>query len=179
EAASVAGTEFVAAATAAAVEEPAEAVEMRCAVLARRGQFVQVCGSVDWPDGTLTARYGFRHALYREFLYDRILTSQRVRWHRQIGLRLETGYGPQAREMAVELAAHFVRGRDTERAVQHLQMAGAQAMQRSAYQEALRHLTQALELLATLPETPVRIRQELTLQMALAPVLMALKGYTA
>ena len=33
--------------------------------------------------------------------------------------------------------------------------------------------------MATLPETPARARQELDLQMALAPALMASKGYAA
>ncbi|HSF29816.1 MAG TPA: hypothetical protein VLK82_04990, partial [Candidatus Tectomicrobia bacterium] len=105
--------------------------------------------------------------------------SRRVRWHRQIGLRLETGYGPRAREVAAELAEHFVRGRDTERAVSYLQMAGTQAMQRSAHQAALQHFTQALELLGTLPATPVRTEQEIDLQLALGPALMVTRGWAA
>ena len=72
EAASVAGMEFVAAAVAAGMDVMVDTVEMQCAALARRGQFVQARGSVDWPDGTVTARYGFRHALYRDFLYERV-----------------------------------------------------------------------------------------------------------
>jgi DNA-binding winged helix-turn-helix (wHTH) protein/predicted ATPase len=179
EAASVAGTEFVTAAVAAGVDESVEAVEGRCAALARRGQFVQAHGVVDWPDGTVAARYGFRHALYREMLYERVPVSQRVRWHRQIGGRLETGYGVHAREMAVELAAHFVRGRDPARAVPYLQMAGGQAMQRSAHQAALQHFTQALELLATLPASPAHAQQEIALRIALGPALMAAKGWAA
>ena len=41
------------------------------------------------------------------------------------------------------------------------------------------HLTKGLELLATLPDTPARAQQELDLQMALGPALMATKGYAA
>jgi predicted ATPase len=37
-------------------------------------------------------------------------------------------------------------------------------------------LTKGIELLATLPETPIRIQQELDLQIALGPALMAIKG---
>ncbi len=40
-------------------------------------------------------------------------------------------------------------------------------MQRSAHAEALNHLTTGLELLNTLPDTPERAQQELTLQLAL------------
>ena len=45
--------------------------------------------------------------------------------------------------------------------------------------EAIAHLTKGLELLKTLPDTPERIQQELTLQLALGMPLMATKGYAA
>jgi predicted ATPase len=109
----------------------------------------------------------------------RVPVGRRVRWHRQIGRRLEAGYGPQVRELAAELAEHFVRGRDTERAVQYLRYAGEQATQRSAHQEALGHLTKGLELLATLPDTPQSAQQEFAMQLALGPVVMAIKGYAS
>lgn len=176
EAASVAGTDFVTATVAAGVDETVEAVELRCTALARQGQFLQVRGTVDWPDGTMLVCYRFLHALYRTILYDRIAIGQRIRWHRQLGAYLETAYGAQARTMAVELAEHFIRGRDTPRAVQYLAYAGEQALQRSAHQEAWHLLTQGLELLTTLPESPQRTQQELHMQIALGPVLMANKG---
>jgi hypothetical protein len=28
-------------------------------------------GIAEWPDGTISRRYGFRHALYQNVLYDR------------------------------------------------------------------------------------------------------------
>jgi predicted ATPase/DNA-binding winged helix-turn-helix (wHTH) protein len=179
EAASVAGSEFTAAAVAASLAQTDEAVEALCDALVRHEQFLQALPPLDWPDGTVTACYRFRHDLYREILYERVPVSRRVQWHRQIGQRLEAGYGAQARALAAELAAHFVRGRDPERAVQYLQYAGEQAVQRSAHQEALRHFTQGLELLRTLPESPARARQELDLQLALGPTLMAVKGQAA
>ena len=52
-------------------------------------------------------------------------------------------------------------------------------MQRSANAEAISHLTTALELLKTLPDTPERAQQELTLQITLGAPLMATKGYAA
>ena len=55
EAASVAGVEFTAAAVAAGLAQGVEAVEAVCDALAQRGQFVEVRGAVDWPDGTVTA----------------------------------------------------------------------------------------------------------------------------
>ena len=75
---------------------------------------------MEWPDGTVTAGYAFRHALYREILYARVPMSRRLRWHRLIGWRLEVGYGPRAREVAAGLAEHFVHGCGPVRAVRYL-----------------------------------------------------------
>lgn len=179
EAASVTGVEFAVAAVAAALAERVEEVEERCAALARRGQFIRVCGTDAWADGTVAGRYGFLHDLYREILYERVPMGRRVRWHRQIGCQLQAGYEPQSQERAVELAEHFVRGRDMACAVKYLHHAAEQAMQRSAHQEALQHLSQGLTLLATLPETSARDQQELDLQLALGQALSATRGFAA
>jgi predicted ATPase len=74
---------------------------------------------------------------------------------------------------------HFERGRDFQRAVRYLQYAGENALQRSAHPEALQHLTQGLALLATLPETPTRVQQELDLQVALGQAWSATKSHAA
>ncbi len=179
EAASVAGTEFSAAAVAAGVELEVDSVETRCETLSRRAQFVRSLGPEAWPDGTVAARYGFIHALHQEVLYNRIPAGRRMRWHSRIGMRLEAGHGENSREIATELAEHFVRGRDAPRAVRYLQHAGEIARQRSAYQEAIVHLTRGLEVLRMLPDTVERVRQELDLQTTLGLTYMAAKGYAA
>src|SRR5262249_20336747 len=153
-----------------------EAVEARCDALARRGQLLRALRVTDWPDGTVSAQYAFMHTLFQELLYERVPVSRRVRWHRQIGARLERGYGRQARELAVKLAEHFRRGRDPWRAMQYLQYAGENALRRSAHHEAMPHLHQGLALLLTLLETPERAQQELALLIILAAVLEDIKG---
>jgi predicted ATPase len=145
----------------------------------RREQFLQARGTTEWPDGAIAARYGFVHALYQEVLYEQLSASRRVRLHRQIGEREEQGYGERASEIAAELAVHFERGRDYERAVRYRQQAGQNAMRRNANQEAIDHFTKGLELLQTLPDTPARARQEVTLQLTLGAPLLATKGYAA
>ncbi|HKD40073.1 MAG TPA: hypothetical protein VKB87_07260, partial [Myxococcaceae bacterium] len=179
EAASVAGREFSVAVVAAATERPDEDVEARCDSLAKLGQFLTFCGTVDWPDGTVSARYAFTHDLYRETLYSRILPARRTCLHQRIGVRLEEGYGPNAREMAAELAVHFVEGRDARRAVQYLHYAAQQALARSAHREAIGHLSRALRLLESLPRGAERDQCELELLIALGASLLAAKGYTA
>src|SRR5262249_55098559 len=88
-------------------------------------------------------------------------------------------YGERAREIAAELAVHFEQGRDYPKAVQYLQQAGENAARRSAHQEAITHLTNGLELLKLLPDSPARVQQELRLLKRLGPTLVSLKGYAA
>jgi predicted ATPase len=62
-------------------------------------------------------------------------------------------------------------------AIPYWQKAGQRAIRRSANVEAVGHFTKGLELLQTLPGTPERTRQELTLQIALGGALIATKGF--
>jgi DNA-binding winged helix-turn-helix (wHTH) protein/predicted ATPase len=179
EAASVAGSTFAVAAVAAGVAQAPEALEARLTALVRQGRFLRARGTETWPDGTVTACYQFIHALYHEVVYARVSAGHRVRLHQQIGIRKEEGYGAQARQIAAELAVHFTRGHDAWRAVTYLHYAGENALQRSAYQEAIAYLTTGLEVLATLSETPTRVQQELDLRITLGPALVAIKGMAA
>ena len=179
EAASLAGSEFSAPVIAAVVTQATEDIEGRLAALAHHGQFIRAYSLVEWPDGTMAAGYSFRHDLYRETLYDRVPPSRQQRWHLQIGARKETGYGAQAREIAAELAVHFERGRDADRALRYLRHAADNALRRFAYPDAITHLTKALALLAVLPETPEHAQRELDVQLALGPAFVAAKGMAA
>ncbi|WP_143302326.1 tetratricopeptide repeat protein, partial [Candidatus Entotheonella palauensis] len=178
EAASVAGATFCAEAVAAGMAQPTDSVESQCDTLARRGHFLRANGVEEWPDGSLTARYTFIHTLYQEVLIDRIPPSRLIRLHRHIGIRKESGYGQQARDIAAELAVHFRYSRDIERAVQYLRDAAQNALQRSAHQEAILHLRTGLELLPTLPDSPLWRQHELAMRTALGPALIATQGYT-
>jgi predicted ATPase len=151
----------------------------RCATWAQRGQFLHAEDAETWPDGTITARYAFRHALYQEVVYERISSGRLVRLHYQLGIRKEAAYGRRVAEIAAELAVHFIRGRDPQLAIRHLLMAGENALQRSAHQEAIVHLTTGLELLDAIPDIPGRIEQELAFRIHLGPVLLAARGFGA
>jgi DNA-binding winged helix-turn-helix (wHTH) protein/predicted ATPase len=179
EVASVAGREFSAAAVAAGPDYRVEEMEARYAALARRGHFIQTSGTEAWPDGMITARYGFTHDLYQQVAYQRLGATQRVRLHRQLARRLETAYGPRVSELAAELAWHCEQGRDHARAIPYLQQAAATAVRRHAHQEAIDSLQRALALLATLSDTPERLQQELHMHVALGGPLMATKGQAA
>ncbi|MFY9572887.1 MAG: AAA family ATPase [Blastocatellia bacterium] len=179
EAASVAGAEFSTLAVVAGLGEDQALVEARCDVLARQRQFIQDCGVQELPNGEVVTRYGFIHALYQNVLYERVSASSRVQLHRRIGTEGEQLYGERAREIAAELAMHFERSSNYNRAVKYLQQAAENAMRRFAYQEAVGLARRGLELIGRLPDTPQRARQELWLHLTLGVPLIATQGYAA
>ena len=179
EAASVVGEEFAVAAVAAGVQGAMEAVEAQCEAVAAQRHFLDDTGWTVWPDGTRSGSYRFQHALYRQVLYEGLGTMRCVQLHGRIGARLEEGYGAQAGEIATQLALHFERGGEVQRAVHYLQQAGDTATRRNAYHEARTALTKGLALLATLPESPARAQHELRLLLTLGELLRITKGMGA
>jgi DNA-binding winged helix-turn-helix (wHTH) protein/predicted ATPase len=176
EGGSVAGAEFVVASVAAGLPLAPDTVEAVCERLARQGQVLDDRGLVEWPDGTVSGRYGFRHALYQEVLYQRLGAGRRARLHRLIGGREAAGYGARAGERAAALAMHFERGQDAPQAVPYLQQAAVNALTRGAYQEAIAHLSRGLEVLQTLPDTPEHRRLELRVHLTLGPAVIVTQG---
>jgi predicted ATPase len=127
----------------------------------------------------LEATYTFKHALVRDAAYQSLLRSRRRQLHSRVAKVLETEF-PELAEAEPELLAWHYTGADLkEQAVRYWQRAGQRAVERSAHLEAIAHLGQGLEVLASLPETPERIQQELALQTALGPALMAARGQGA
>jgi class 3 adenylate cyclase/predicted ATPase len=125
------------------------------------------------------ARYLFKHALIQDAAYASLLKSTRQRVHQQTAQLLETRF-PEVVETQPELVAyHCTEAGQDEAALRYWQRAGQHALQRSAHVEAIAHLTQGLAVLTTLPETPECLQQELDLQVALGPALMATKGFSA
>jgi DNA-binding winged helix-turn-helix (wHTH) protein/tetratricopeptide (TPR) repeat protein len=179
EAASVVGDEFAVTAVAAALQADESAVEDACAQLASQGPFIVDTGIAEWPDGSVSGRYRFRHALYRRALYEGTVAARRVALHARIGRREEAGFGSRAPEHAAELAMHFSRGCLYPRALRFHELAAASALDRHAASEAVLHLGAALEALAHTPEGEERARRELDLAATRATLLMANQGYAA
>jgi tetratricopeptide (TPR) repeat protein len=179
ETAAVSGVEFAAAAAASDGPGSVEAVEGRCAALARHGRFLRAAAPVAWPDGTVSLGFRFAHDLHRTVLYDRIPAGRRARLHAAVADRLERAYGTAAAGHAGELAAHLLAGQQHARAVPYLQAAAIQALGRSAPRETIQHLRALLEALPRLPEGPARDQAELHAQMTLGPALVASRGFAS
>jgi len=122
------------------------------------------------------ATYLFKHALIQETAYQSLLRSTRQQHHQRIAQVLEAHF-PESCETQPELLAHhYTEAGLSAQAIPYWQRAGQRAIERSAYPEALAHLSKGLEVLRTLTDTPARAQQELGLQIALGQTWMAAKG---
>jgi len=125
------------------------------------------------------ATYLFKHSLIRDTAYESLLKSRRQQYHQQIAQALEERF-PEISQTQPEIVAHhYTAAGLNQQAVPYWHRAGQQAVQRSANVEAISHLTQGLELLKSLPDTPERIQQEFALQITLGPALVVTRGYAA
>jgi class 3 adenylate cyclase/predicted ATPase len=123
--------------------------------------------------------YLFKHALLEDALYNSLIKSKRQQHHRRIGEVLEAGF-PQTVETQPELLGHhFTEAGQTEKAIGYLFKAGQRSRERSAFCEAIGHLTKGLALLGTLEKTPERDERELQFLTALGPAYIAARGYAA
>jgi len=173
EVAAVAGAEFPIVAVAAGLEQDVRRIEEQCEELERRHQFLRATSVNTLPNGIVTARYGFTHALYQEVLYHRVAAGRRVRLHQLIGERGEQVYGELASEVASELAMHFEQGHDYRRAVKYLLQAAQNHSLRYANREAVAYLSRALDLLERWPEAEqIEARIAVIEQMGLARLAM-------
>jgi len=123
--------------------------------------------------------YIFKHALTQEVAYNSVLMERRRQLHERTAAALETLYASSIEEHLAELAHHYGRSGNPDKAVQYLTRAGQQAMNRSAFAEAQAQLQQGLEWIKKLAESPERDSRELELASTLTQVLLITKGFTA
>ena len=125
------------------------------------------------------SEYLFKHALTQDVAYGTVLQERRKTLHERTGQAMEGLYRTSVSDHYSELAHHYSRSENAEKAVEYLSLAGHQAVQRTANNEAIGHFTTAIELLQTLPDSPSRSQHELALQVALGVPLMATKSWAA
>jgi predicted ATPase len=120
--------------------------------------------------------YTFKHVLTQEVTYQSLLRQTCQQYHARIAQVLEAQFPTVALAQPEVVAQHYTEAGLAEQAIPYWQRAGEQASDRSAYLEAISHFTTGIELLKTLPETPERIQQALTLHIALGAALQMPKG---
>ncbi|HLX38757.1 MAG TPA: adenylate/guanylate cyclase domain-containing protein [Candidatus Binataceae bacterium] len=122
--------------------------------------------------------YVFKHALTQEVAYDSVLTDRRKLIHEKTALALESMYAPpQIEEHLPELAFHFSRSANVEKAFDYLFRAGVQARANSAYSEAVDTLRHAREMLRLMPEDALRDAREIRILVMLGQAIASMRGY--
>jgi tetratricopeptide (TPR) repeat protein/regulation of enolase protein 1 (concanavalin A-like superfamily) len=91
--------------------------------------------------------YAFKHALTQEATYQGILERRRREFHHQVAFGIERLYGERLEEYYEELAHHYSKSADAEKAVEYLLKAGDKAKRSYANESAITHFNKALELL--------------------------------
>ena len=125
------------------------------------------------------SRYVFRHALIQNTAYQSLLKRTRQRYHRQIGEVLENQFTDIVSAQPELVAHHYTEAMLSTQAIPFWQQAGHKATQASANIEAVQHLTNGLQLLESLPDTPERMQRELSLLLTLGAPLIATQGYAS
>lgn len=168
----VIGKEFSLSLIQRVVSQPEEQLQPLLARL-EAGEFIYERPA--FPD----TEYMFKHALTQEVAGSSLLTEERTALHQRTAQAIEALFQHQLKDHYSELARHYSLSGNEPKAVEYLQCTGQQAVQRSAYHEAIRHLNAALELLQRQPDSPERARQELTLRLAIGPALIAARGFAS
>jgi tetratricopeptide (TPR) repeat protein len=100
-----------------------------------------------WP----TLEYRFHHVLIQEAAYRRLVPDRRRELHRRAADALEHRSPERLAESYGVLAFHYERAGDAAAAVRYHRLAGDAARSAHALDEAARHYTSGLDLLAAVP----------------------------
>jgi tetratricopeptide (TPR) repeat protein len=159
-AAAILGPEFDLAPLEAVLGESPEQVLDTVEPAVRAGVVREVAGAL--------RRWTFSHALVREALHDALTPAERAQLHRRAGEALERVGRADVDALLPELAHHFyeaARGGDPAKAAHYGQRAGSAALDRAAYEEAVRHFERARHAAALVPGND---RQRLAILVGLA-----------
>lgn len=91
------------------------------------------------------SRFKFNHALIQNYLYQQLSQSERRLLHGKVAAALESCYGEQVDEFAVQLAHHYSSAGDDGRALHYFPRAAENAQSVYANADARIHYTRAIE----------------------------------
>lgn len=124
-------------------------------------------------------RFVFKHALIQDVAYQSLLRTTRQRYHADIAAALERGVAGGTEGHPEIVARHLDAAGLSARALPYWRKAGELAVAQSAHQEAIAHLSRAIETTAALDAPDERARTELELQITIGVPLAATLGYGA
>ncbi|WP_347907197.1 AAA family ATPase [Pseudomonas grandcourensis] len=160
--AAVCGAEFRIETVSLALERDLASVAHTCEELIRE-QVWLIRSRATEVEETAEQPYSFRHALFRQVLYDRTPRSLRTHLHRQVGAALERERTVGVPVAASELAMHFDRARQPMIALRYYAEAAEAALLHFSPELSYGLTERALVLLMQAPEGMERDALEITL----------------
>ena len=161
-AAAVCGVEFRVGTVSDVLELDAAAVGETCDRLARGQLWLAASSAADTSDPP-EQPYSFRHALFRQVLYERTAVATRIQLHRRVGAALERERAAGVAVAAAELAMHFERGREPLAALRYYVEAAEAALLHLSPLECTNLAERGLTLLNQAPEGDARNALEVEL----------------
>jgi DNA-binding winged helix-turn-helix (wHTH) protein/tetratricopeptide (TPR) repeat protein len=161
-AAAVCGVEFRVETVSLALERDLASVADTCEELVREQVWLTRSRAAELEE-TMELPYSFRHALFRQVLYDRTPRSLRTHLHRQVGAALERERMAGVPVAASELATHFDRARQPMIALRYYAEAAEAALLHFSPALCIGLTERALVLLRQAPEGLERDTLEITL----------------
>jgi hypothetical protein len=125
---------------------------------------------------TSDIEFTFKHALTQQTVCNSLPEERRKLLHERIGSALEALFARTTDDHLSELAYHYGRSLNAEKAVDYLERASRQARMRGAVKEGAIKLKQAIEGLRSTIGTTERMQREFELQAALVEMLLGADG---
>jgi adenylate cyclase len=94
----------------------------------------------------VAGEFAFKHAILREVIYDLLPYAQRRQFHRDIALWIESQGSAQLEPHYAELALHWEKAGEVDKAITYLERAGTLAFGRFANRLAIQHIRKAYSL---------------------------------
>jgi ABC-type oligopeptide transport system substrate-binding subunit/serine/threonine protein kinase len=119
-----------------------------------KGEQAQLIEEVGRPGPGKTTEFTFTHALIHSTLLSNLSTLRRQRQGKKVAMALESSFPERQKELAPLMGRYFAEAGDGLRAVEYLLLAGDEARQVYAYDEAITAYEQALLFLRELEDYP-------------------------
>ncbi len=123
--------------------------------------------------------YIFKHALTQEVANNSLLMERRQQLHERTGAALEALYAANLDDHVAELAHHFGRSGNPQKAVEYYAHACRQCTDRGSFVEAVAHFEAGLKLLQELADDDRRAEIELDLRIAVRLAQWTTMGYAS
>jgi len=171
------GAEFDSSVVCHVLSRGEDEIEDRLERISKTQGLIELVSEKEFPDGTLTLRYRFSHALYQNALTESLALTRRSRWSLQIARRLEALYRDETADYASQLAFLFEQGRDLSVASGYYYSAAVNAARVFAGREVAVLARRGLDCLQRLPESGERAAREITLSLLLGSALTQTRGF--